>query len=46
MDIKKDIFIQIQSIISNAQANAVRAVDNERVLMYWKIGKIIFEEEQ
>lgn len=46
MEIKKDIFIQIQSIISNAQANAIRAVDHERVLMYWKIGKIIFEEEQ
>lgn len=46
MEIKKDIFIQIQSIISNAQSKAIRAVDNERVLMYWQIGKIIFEEEQ
>lgn len=46
MEIKKDIFIQIQSIISNAQTKAIRAVDNERVLMYWQIGKIIFEEEQ
>ncbi|MDR7128074.1 hypothetical protein J2X69_000402 [Algoriphagus sp. 4150] len=46
MEIKKDIFIQIQSIVSNAQSKAIRAVDNERVLMYWQIGKIIFEEEQ
>ena len=46
MEIKKDIIIQIQSIISNAQSKAIRAVDNERVLMYWQIGKIIFEEEQ
>lgn len=46
MELKKDIFIQIQSIISNAQTKAIRAVDNERVLMYWQIGKIIFEEEQ
>lgn len=46
MEIKKDIFIQIQGIISNAQTKAIRAVDNERVLMYWQIGKIIFEEEQ
>lgn len=46
MEIKKDIFIQIQSIISNAQSKAIRAVDNERILMYWQIGKIIFEEEQ
>ena len=46
MEIKKDIIIQIQSIISNAQSKAIRAVDIERVLMYWQIGKIIFEEEQ
>lgn len=46
MELKKDIFLQIQSIISNAQTKAIRAVDNERVLMYWQIGKIIFEEEQ
>ena len=46
MEIKKDIFVQIQNIISNAQTKAIRAVDNERVLMYWQIGKIIFEEEQ
>lgn len=46
MEIKKDILLQIQSIINNAQAKAIRAVDNERVLMYWQIGKVIFEEEQ
>lgn len=46
MEIRKDIFQQIQGIITNAQANAIRAVDNERVLMYWQIGKVIFEEEQ
>ncbi|SFU01654.1 Predicted nuclease of restriction endonuclease-like (RecB) superfamily, DUF1016 family [Algoriphagus locisalis] len=38
--------MQIQSIVSNAQSKAIRAVDKERVLMYWQIGKIIFEEEQ
>nr|WP_091695532.1 PDDEXK nuclease domain-containing protein [Algoriphagus locisalis] len=46
MEIKKDIIMQIQSIVSNAQSKAIRAVDKERVLMYWQIGKIIFEEEQ
>lgn len=46
MEIKKDILLQIRSIITNAQTNAIRAVDNERVLMYWQIGKVIFEEEQ
>ena len=46
MEISKNIIEQIQSVISNAQTKAIRAVDNERVLMYWQIGKIIFEEEQ
>jgi hypothetical protein len=46
MEIKKDIILQIQSIVSNAQINASRAIDTERVLMYWQVGKIIFEEEQ
>jgi hypothetical protein len=46
MQIKKELIQHIQSIISNAQAQAIRSVDNERVLMYWQIGKVIFEEEQ
>jgi predicted nuclease of restriction endonuclease-like (RecB) superfamily len=46
MQIKKELIQHIQSIISNAQAQAIRRVDNERVLMYWQIGKVIFEEEQ
>lgn len=41
-----NVFEQIHSIIANAQTKAIRAVDNERVLMYWQIGKVIFEEEQ
>lgn len=46
MELKKDLFQQIQAIIADAQGRAIRAVDNERVIMYWQIGKIIFEEEQ
>ena len=46
MELKNDIFVKIQSIIADAQSKAIRAVDNQRVLMYWQIGKIIFEEEQ
>jgi len=37
---------EIKAIIDNARVSAVRAVDHERVLMYWQIGKRIFEEEQ
>lgn len=36
----------IQQIIFQARARAVRSVNTERVLMYWQIGKRIFEEEQ
>lgn len=36
----------IKNIIANAQDKAVRSVDFERTLMYWHIGKRIFEEEQ
>ncbi|HEV7381665.1 MAG TPA: DUF1016 N-terminal domain-containing protein [Dyadobacter sp.] len=46
MEINKNIFSQIQDIISDAQQRAIRSVDFERVLMYWQIGKVIFEEEQ
>ena len=44
--VRKDFINQIKSIISEAQQNALRAVDFNRVLMYWNIGKTIFEEEQ
>lgn len=46
MNVNKNILNQIQSIIANAQARAIRSVDTERVLMYWQIGKVIIEEEQ
>jgi predicted nuclease of restriction endonuclease-like (RecB) superfamily len=46
MELKKDLIQQIQTIITNAQAKAIRSIDTERMLMYWQIGKTIFEEEQ
>ena len=33
-------------IIDSARANAVRSVDFNRVMMYWNLGRRIFEEEQ
>ena len=30
----------------DAKEKAIRSVDHERVLMYWRIGKVILEEEQ
>lgn len=46
MELKKDFVRQIQGIIATAKERAVRAVDTERVLMYWHIGQVILEEEQ
>lgn len=46
MEINKNILQQIQQIILTAKDRAVRSVDFERVMMYWQIGQVIFEEEQ
>ncbi len=46
MELKKGLIEKIQSIISYSREKAIRSVDTERVLMYWQIGKAIFEEEQ
>jgi len=36
----------IKALIQAGQSNAVRAVNRERVMLYWNIGKHIVEEEQ
>lgn len=46
MKISKHIIYSIQAIVAQARDKAIRSVNHERVLMYWQIGKIIFEEEQ
>jgi len=46
MQLKKELIQQIQSIITSSKERAIRSVDTERMLMYWQIGKVIFEEEQ
>ncbi len=46
MKLKKQLIAEIQSIISQSRERAIRSVDTERMLMYWQIGKVIFEEEQ
>lgn len=37
---------EIRAIIDQARHHAVRSIDHTRVLMYWNIGKRIFEKEQ
>ncbi|WP_211345682.1 DUF1016 N-terminal domain-containing protein [Paraflavitalea soli] len=46
MQIRKELISEIQVIIASAREKAIRSVDTYRVLMYWQIGKVIFEEEQ
>ncbi|MDR2234600.1 MAG: PDDEXK nuclease domain-containing protein [Chryseobacterium sp.] len=46
MLINESLISDIKSIIAQSKENAVRAVDHQRTLMYWHIGKRIFEEEQ
>lgn len=44
--LSKPIISAIKQLIKNAQNNAVRAINHERVLLYWNIGKHIVVEEQ
>ncbi|MHA7609738.1 PDDEXK nuclease domain-containing protein [Elizabethkingia meningoseptica] len=46
MPVSQSIISDIKAIIAKAKEHAVRAVDHQRTLMYWEIGKRIFEEEQ
>ncbi len=46
MKLNKNIIHSIQKIIAQAKEKAIRSVNHERVLMYWHIGEVIFEEEQ
>ena len=46
MLVNQSIITDIKAIIAKSKDKAIRAVDHERTLMYWDIGKRIFEEEQ
>jgi len=43
---RKTFIFEIKEIINQSRKAAIRSVDFQRVLMYWHIGKSIFEEEQ
>ncbi|MBO7509909.1 MAG: DUF1016 domain-containing protein, partial [Bacteroidales bacterium] len=43
---ENQLYEDVRVIIEDARANAVRSVDFNRVLMYWKTGRRVFEEEQ
>lgn len=46
MNLHPTLVNDIKTIITRSKENAIRAIDHERTLMYWHIGKRIFEEEQ
>lgn len=46
MLINQSFITDIRALIAQSKDRAIRAVDHQRTLMYWHIGKRIFEEEQ
>lgn len=46
MLVNQSVILDIKAIIAQSKDKAIRAVDHQRTLMYWHIGKRIFEEEQ
>lgn len=46
MEINTSLIAEIKTILAAFRKKAIKSVDNERVSMYWQIGKKIFEEEQ
>ena len=46
MNTDQSVIADIKTIIHNAKDAAIRLVDHQRTIMYWNIGKRIFEEEQ
>ena len=44
--ISLDMIIQIRDIMNNARFNVVQQINNEQLLAYWNIGRVIVEHEQ
>ena len=44
--VSQKLLADARHIIYTARANAVRSVDFNRVMMYWNLGRRVFEEEQ
>ena len=44
--VNPSIIKDIKFLIAKSKDNAIKSVDHQRTLMYWHIGKRIFEEEQ
>ena len=44
--VQQEIISQIREIMSNAKQNVAVQVNNEQLLAYWNIGRVIVEHEQ
>jgi predicted nuclease of restriction endonuclease-like (RecB) superfamily len=44
--VNEQLLSDARAIINAAREKAIRSVDSQRVLMYWNLGRRIFEEEQ
>ena len=44
--VPQDMIVQIRDIMNNARYNVARQVNNEQLLAYWNIGRVIVEHEQ
>ncbi|MBQ9329208.1 MAG: hypothetical protein IJ225_11840 [Solobacterium sp.] len=44
--IPQDMITQIREIMNTARYNVAREVNNEQLLAYWNIGRVIVEHEQ
>ena len=45
-EIHRDVYSSIKELMYNARNNVAREVNNILIQTYWKIGKIIVEDEQ
>ena len=43
--VNEQLLSDARAIINAAREKAIRSVDSQRVLMYWNLGRRIFEEE-
>ena len=44
--IQQEMIAQIREIMNKARQNVAKEVNNEQLLAYWNIGRVIVEHEQ
>ena len=44
--VRQEMIAQIRDIMNNARKNIATHVNNEQLIAYWNIGRVIVEHEQ